>query len=103
MEHEAIKAPEEGSKGFSGSGGGENEGAFATGNHGPAEALGSGRSVEDGLEPLGRDRVETGERIDLRAGVLRGHDSLEDNASSGEEEAKERGAVVSRQGSVVSD
>ncbi len=61
MEHQAIQAPEEGSEGFPGSSGGEDEGALTARDHRPAQTLRSGRRVKDGMEPLGRDRMEAGE------------------------------------------
>ena len=75
MEHEAVQAPEEGGEGFAGAGGGEDEGAFAAGDDGPAEALWGGGRVEDSLEPLGRDAMEAGEgvRSRVRVGRVRGH------------------------------
>src|SRR5438105_4472753 len=47
-EHEFVEAPEEGTEGFSGAGGGEDEGGFAAGDGGPAVALRCGGLVEGG-------------------------------------------------------
>lgn len=77
VEHEPIKAPEEGGEGFAGSGGGQNQGALAAGYDRPAEALRGGGRIKDGAEPLGRDGVEAGEgvnvRLDFGLGRERGH------------------------------
>ena len=53
--HEAVEAPEEGGEGFAGAGGCAEEGGFAPGDWFPAEELGAGGRVEDGVEP-GADR-----------------------------------------------
>ena len=53
-----IEAPEEGGEGLAGSGGGEDEGAVAAGDGGPAFALRCGGRAEGGAEPLGRDGVK---------------------------------------------
>lgn len=81
MEHEAIDAPEEGGEGFAGSCGSKDEGTFATGDDGPAHALGGGGCIKHGAKPLRRHGVEAGERIGARfrsrvgMGRERGHAS----------------------------
>ena len=98
MQHEAVEAPEESGEGLAGAGGGQDEGAFAARDDRPAEALGSGGCIEDGLEPLRGDGMEAGEGIKGGVGIgeARGHAAIENNASGGEEEAKERRELESR-------
>jgi hypothetical protein len=70
MEHEAVETPEERGEGFAGSGGGEDEGAFAARDDGPAEALRGGGCVEDGAEPFGGDGMEAGKGVSINAGRI---------------------------------
>ena len=49
VEHQPVEAPEEGREGFAGSGGSQDEGAFAAGDDRPAQSLRGGGCVKDGL------------------------------------------------------
>lgn len=89
VQHQTVKAPEEGGESFAGSGGGEDECAFAASDDRPAQPLRGRGRVKDGAEPGGGDGMEAGECVriggnakggSIRVGAANGHAAVKISA-----------------------